>query len=194
MKILKYVLAFFFIGISTTIFAQKGTNIIKTGYHRYSYGESLAYNNAEFVTHGFGASFERGVASKVSLALSYDFGRKNFDTEFLNASLEGSVDVANLELEGRYYFKEATNGFFLGVAGGTSLVNYNLVLDRRSGRERTYTDNNRWSSFNFSTGYQAHLSPNLTFQVRGIFGIVNATEQDDKTSRLGLSFQLGYLF
>ncbi|MFM2267068.1 MAG: hypothetical protein RL757_509 [Bacteroidota bacterium] len=190
MKITKFLFLFVFAFTTTQMFAQKGTNLLKLGGNFNSYG---APDEETLNPIGFGAAFEHAFNDKQTIGFNVEYGKKTYNISIIGTTFDASIALTALELEGRHYFKEACNGFYLGLSAGGVLVKSAVSF---GGVSESGTDT--WFSMAAKLGYQVPLSPKAFLQIGGTGGFVvipngNTTGTGSSSEpRLGVNLMVGF--
>ncbi len=190
MKITKFLFLFVFALTTTQMFAQKGTNIIKFGGNFNSYGSP---DEETLNPIGFGVAFEHAVNDKRTIGFNIEYGKKTYEASILGTNIDASIAITALEIEGRHYFKEAYNGFYLGLSAGALLASTKVSF---AGNSASETDT--WLGLAAKLGYQIPLSPKAVLQIGGTGGLaiipgdsalgINTSTQP----RLGINVMFGF--
>ena len=137
MKISKLLLVCAVLLAAKSLSAQQGTSILKIGPSLYGLsadGESNSY-------FGGGVAYEYGVSSNLSILLGVDYNAKSESTTVSGVKITATASIVTVAPEARWYFGEATNGFYLGLQ--PSLHNYKVSAAIGS----TTTDGDSYARF-----------------------------------------------
>ena len=186
MKILKFFLMFAVLCAATSLSAQQGTSILKVGPSLYGFsanGESNSY-------FGGGVAYEYGVSGNLSILLGADYNAKSESTTVSGVKISATASILTIAPELRWYFDEATNGFFLGVQ--PSMHNYSVSASVGG----TTTDGDKSTRYGAGgvLGFQFHLG-SLALQLCGGYGAVFGKDSNEGTAgHYNINAQIGFKF
>ncbi|MFM2267853.1 MAG: hypothetical protein RL757_1294 [Bacteroidota bacterium] len=153
--------------------SETGKSVLKVGTHYTTYltAEDEATTEGFLPRLGFCAAYEQAVTQRKTLSLNVQYSLNNYGYGINLLPSIGSRRHLSLEVEGRHYFRTATNGFYVGLSAGI-LSSHLIAVNRFNAIDHRYN----WLNIGAKLGYQAALSPRATLQVGIALDAIHASD------------------